>query len=91
MFVAHTIVSIAATAVLAAGTPSIGTAPDGPAHDGLSAEDVCIVKGALDSGDPRRVRIAREVLRGQAGVVALADPWILHHHRIDTSRPCPRS
>jgi hypothetical protein len=91
VFVAHTIVSVAATAAFAVGTPSVGTVPDGSAHDGLSAEDVCVVQAALDSGDPRRVRIAREVLRGQAGVVALADPWILHHHRVDTSRPCPRS
>jgi hypothetical protein len=88
VFVVHTIASVAATAVLATGTPSVGTVPDGT---GLTAEDVCVVQAALDSGDPRRVRIAREVLRGEAGVVALADPWILHHHQVDTSRPCPRS
>jgi hypothetical protein len=68
------------------GTPSFGAEP--PA--GLTAEDRCAISAALESGDPRRVRIAREVLRGNAGVVALGDPWILHHHHVDTSRPCPR-
>ena len=84
MFAGHTIGSIAVAAVLAVGIPSTGA--DSPS--GLSAEDRCVVSAALESGDPRRVRIAHEVLGGDAGVVALADPWILHHHRVDTSRPC---
>jgi hypothetical protein len=84
MFAGHTIGSIAVTAVLAAGTPS--TAADPPF--GLSVEDRRDVQAALESGDPRRVRIAREVLRGDAGVLALPDPWILRHHRLDTTRPC---
>ena len=87
MFAGHTIGSIAVTAVLAIGTPP----GDGDFPSGFSAEERCVITAALHSGDPRRVRIAREVLRGEAGVVALADPWILHHHRLDTSRPCPRS
>ena len=84
MFAGSTIGSIAVTAVLAVGTPSMGADPP----SGLSAEDRCVVDVALESDDLRRVRIAREVLRGDAGVVALAGPWILHHHHLDTTRPC---
>jgi hypothetical protein len=34
------------------------------------------------------VRIAHEVLNGDAGALALADPGILHHHGLDTTRWC---
>jgi hypothetical protein len=84
MFAGHTIGSIAVTAVLAVGTPSGG----GDFPSGFSAEERCVITAALQSGDPRRVRIAGEVLRGEAGILALADPWILHHHGVDTTRPC---
>jgi hypothetical protein len=84
MFAGHTIGSIAVTAVLAVGIPSLGADPS----PRLSVEDRCVISAALESGDPRRMRIAHEVLRGEAGVLALADPWILHHHRVDTTRPC---
>jgi hypothetical protein len=84
MFAGYTIGSIAVTAVLAVGTLATGADPP----SGLSADDRCVINVALRSGDPRRVRIAREVLWGDAGVLALADPWILHHHGVDTTRPC---
>jgi hypothetical protein len=54
----------------------------------LTPAQQCAVRSALQSGDPRRARIAQEVLGGEAGTLALADPWILHHHRLDTSRSC---
>jgi hypothetical protein len=54
----------------------------------LAPAQQCAVRSALQSGDPRRARIAREVLGGEAGTLALADPWILHHHRLDTSQWC---
>ena len=56
--------------------------------DALTADDLCAVRAALASGDPRRERAAREVLAGSAGVLALADPWILHHHGLNTARGC---
>jgi len=84
VFAGHTIGSIAVTAIVTIGTLSMSA--DAP--PGLSAEDRCVIRAGLESGDPRRVRIAQEVLRGEAGLLALADPWILHHHRVDTTRPC---
>jgi len=84
MFAGQTIGSIALTAVIAAGSPSAGAGlPVDP-----FAEDRCVISAALESGDLRRVRIANEVLRGDAGVLALADAWIMHHHRVNTTRPC---
>jgi hypothetical protein len=54
--------------------------------DVLTADDLCAVRAALASGDARRERAARDVLAGSAGVLALADPWILHHHGVNTAR-----
>jgi hypothetical protein len=56
--------------------------------DVLTADDLCAVRAALASGDARRERAARDVLAGSAGVLALADPWVLHHHGVNTARAC---
>ena len=84
---------LAAAAVAAAAVlPSSAVAGTGVAHRGsddvLTADDLCAVRAALGSGDPRRVRAARDVLAGSAGVLALADPWVLHHHGLNTARGC---
>jgi hypothetical protein len=52
----------------------------------LTTAERAAVAAALTSPDPRRQRIARQVAAGQAGASALADPQILHHHGVDTSR-----
>jgi hypothetical protein len=70
------------------GAPAAADEPRSEPGIALTPAQTCAVAAAKQSGDPRQFRIAREVLRGKAGVVALADPWILHHHRLDTSRQC---
>ena len=83
---------LAAAALAAAALPSSALAGTYGAQrstdDPLSADDLCAVRAALSSGDPRRERAARDVLAGNAGVLALADPWILHHHGVNTARGC---
>jgi hypothetical protein len=86
MSVVHSIASTAVTAVLAVGVPS-GASP-AAGDPVLTPQERCAVRAALASGDARRVRVAGEVVRGEAGALALADPWILHHHGLDTSRTC---
>jgi hypothetical protein len=56
----------------------------------LTATERAAVVAALSHGDPRQRRIAIHVAAGEAGASALADPAILHHHGIDTSRRPPR-
>jgi hypothetical protein len=56
----------------------------------LTATEQAAVVAALTHGDPRQRRIAIQVATGEAGPSALADPAILHHHGIDTSRRPPR-
>jgi hypothetical protein len=55
----------------------------------LTADDQAAVAVARAAGDPRLRRLADRVARGEAGVLALADPQLLAHHRIDTSSPRP--
>jgi hypothetical protein len=52
----------------------------------LTRSERAAVAAALTAGDPRIRLIAREVAAGRAGASALADPAILHHHQLDTSR-----
>jgi hypothetical protein len=82
----------AAAACAAAALPSSAVAGTYGAQrttgDVLTADDLCAVRAALGSGDARRERIAREVLAGSAGVLALGDPWILHHHGVNTAPGC---
>jgi hypothetical protein len=52
----------------------------------LTAMEQAAVVGALSGGDARQHRIASQVAAAQAGASALADPAILHHHGVDTSR-----
>jgi hypothetical protein len=56
----------------------------------LTATEQAAVVAALSHRDPRQRRIAIQVATGDAGPSALADPAILHHHGIDTSRRPPR-
>jgi hypothetical protein len=82
----------AAAACAAAALPSSAVAGTYGAQrttgDVLTADDLCAVRAALGSGDARRERVAREVLAGSAGVLALGDPWILHHHGVNTAPGC---
>jgi hypothetical protein len=87
---------LAAAAFAAAALPSSAVAGTYDAQcstgDVLTADELCAVRAALGSGDPRRERVAREVLAGSAGVLALGDPWILlHHHRLNTACGCVTS
>lgn len=56
----------------------------------LTATEQAAVVEALAHGHARQRHIASQVAAGQAGASALADPAILHHHGIDTSRRVPR-
>jgi hypothetical protein len=58
----------------------------GASPGALTATEGAAVVEALAHGDSRQRRIAIEVAAGEAGASALADPAILHHHGIDTSR-----
>ena len=83
---------LAAAACAAAALPSSAVAGTYGAQrttgDVLSADDLCAVRAALASGDARRERVAREVLAGSAGALALGDPWVLHHHGVNTAPGC---
>jgi hypothetical protein len=85
-------VLLAAAACAAAALPSSAVAGTYGAQrstgDVLTAEDLCAVRAALGSGDARRERVAREVLAGSAGALALGDPSILHHHGLNTAARC---
>jgi hypothetical protein len=52
----------------------------------LTATEQAAVIEALLHGDSRQRHIASQVAAGVAGASALADPAILHHHGVDTSR-----
>ena len=52
----------------------------------LTAAERATAAEALTSPDSRRQRIGQQVAAGQAGASALANPTILHHHGVDTSR-----
>jgi hypothetical protein len=84
--------SACAVLALALSLTAVGdaTAADQQPNSGvvLTPAQQCAVRSALQSGDPRRARIAQEVLSRKAGTLALADASILHHHRLDTSRWC---
>jgi hypothetical protein len=56
----------------------------------LTDTEQAAVITALSQGGSRQRRIARQVAAGKAGPSALADPAILHHHGIDTSRASAR-
>jgi hypothetical protein len=83
---------LAAAACAAAALPSSAVAGTYGAQrstgDVLTADDLCAVRAALGSGDARRERVAREVLAGSAGTLALGDPSILHHHGLNTAPGC---
>ena len=89
MRVFHTVTPAVLFAVIAAVTPGVASGRSAVLEEvPLTQAQQCAVRAALASGDARRVRIARAVLRGEAGAIALADPWILHHHHLATSATC---
>jgi hypothetical protein len=61
-----------------------------PTAGTLTAQEEAAVVEALSQGDSRQRRIAIQVAAGEAGASALADPGILHHHRVDTSATSAR-
>lgn len=51
----------------------------------LIADERAMIAAGLASRDSRIQRIAGSVARGETGALALADPWILHHHGVNTA------
>jgi hypothetical protein len=86
-------VMLAAAAGIAAmggfGEPSLSEQASPPAAEAwpgrLTADERAAVSAALASDDERTRGLAVSVAAGEAGVSALADPAILHHHGVDTS------
>lgn len=52
----------------------------------LTAEERAAVAAALVADDARTRRMAVSVALGEAGITALGDPALLHHHGIETWR-----